>query len=1161
MDSPSPSEAELEARVRQQEIVAELGQRALEAEPLDELLRDAAALVAETLNAEYCRVLELLPDGEAFLLRQGAGWPAESVGEATVSAEGNTQAGFALRSEEPVVVDDRRAEDRFDGDHLLADNDVGSGISVPVGPADEPWGTLGVFATARRSFTERDVTFVRSVANALASAAERERDERQLRQMERRYEAVFEDPNILVGLLEPDGTVLDINGTAMEYIDADLDAVTGEAFWETPWWGEGDDVAADVREWTMRAAAGEYVEFEADLTRPDGERYTLNGVFRPVTDDDGEVVSILVSDRDVSERKERERELEESEQRYRALIEHFPNGAVALVDEELRYQTVGGHPRDVADVTAEEIEGRPVTESVQPKLADELVPRYEAALEGESDAFEIDLDDRIYQFQVVPVRDEDGEAFAALGMSQDVTDRKRAERKLQRNNEQLKTLFDVLPVGVIVADADGRIVEANDTAHEIWGGDVFDAGSVDEYERYPVRRADSGKRVEPAEMTLARVVDGEEVTDPDIVEIEAADGERRIVRAEGMPVRDERGEVTRGVITLTDITERRESQRALEESERRYRTLVENFPNGAVGLFNEDLEYTAVGGELLDTLDVDPEDRIGHSIRELHPEGLLDEIEPYFHAALAGETNAFEIEFRGRHLSAHTLPIRDADGEVSEGMLVVQDVTERKERERALEESEAKFRMLAENLDEVVWMSDPDTREILYINPAYERVFGRDRDSVYENPFSFLEAVHPDDRERVERAYDTTPEEGFDEEYRIVTPDGETRWLDVQAGIVHNDRKTRVVGIAEDITERKERERALEESERRYRTLVEDFPNGAVALFDDDLQYTAVGGQLLTSEGIDPDDRIGRSVRELYPDELLEEVEPNFRAALAGESNTFEIEYHDRHLFSQTLPVRNADDEVFAGMLVVQDVTERREYERKLEESNERLEQFAYAASHDLQEPLRMVSSYLQLIEDRYADELEADGREFLEFAVDGADRMRDMIEGLLEYSRVDTRGDPFEPVELNDVLADVRDDLQVKIEESDAAIAADDLPRVNGDASQLNQVFQNLLSNAIEYSGDAPPRIRVAADRADGGNEWVISVSDEGIGIDPDDADRVFEVFQSLHGPDDSGTGIGLALVKRIVERHGGDVRVESEPGEGATFSFTLPDAADRDE
>ncbi|WP_306055544.1 ATP-binding protein [Natronococcus wangiae] len=243
----------------------------------------------------------------------------------------------------------------------------------------------------------------------------------------------------------------------------------------------------------------------------------------------------------------------------------------------------------------------------------------------------------------------------------------------------------------------------------------------------------------------------------------------------------------------------------------------------------------------------------------------------------------------------------------------------------------------------------------------------------------------------------------------------------------------------------------------------------------------------------------------------------------------------------------------------VTDITERKAREQRLEqlvaeleESNERLEQFAYAASHDLQEPLRMISSYLKLIDSRY--ELDEEGEEFFEFAVDGAERMRSMIDGLLQYSRVETQGDPLEPVDLEDIFEDVRENLQVTIEENDATIEAEPLPRVQGDPDQLRQVFQNLLDNAIRYS-DGQPTVHVTAER--NGTDWIVSIEDEGIGIDPEEQKQIFEVFQRGHSRSDgNGTGIGLALCDRIIERHGGEIWVDSELDEGSTFSFILPAA-----
>ena len=225
----------------------------------------------------------------------------------------------------------------------------------------------------------------------------------------------------------------------------------------------------------------------------------------------------------------------------------------------------------------------------------------------------------------------------------------------------------------------------------------------------------------------------------------------------------------------------------------------------------------------------------------------------------------------------------------------------------------------------------------------------------------------------------------------------------------------------------------------------------------------------------------------------------------------------------------------------------------ELQRSNAELEQFAYVASHDLQEPLRMVTSYLQLLERRYKEKLDQDAEDFIGFAVDGASRMQTLIQDLLTYSRVGTRGAAFEPTDCDEVLSRVLTNLEVAIEESGAEISSGTLPNIAVDASQLSQLLQNLIGNAIKFRGDSPPRIRIEAQRRD--EDWLFSVRDNGIGIDPRHGERIFQVFQRLHGIGQyQGTGIGLAVCKKIAERHRGQIWVESEEGAGATFYFTIP-------
>jgi light-regulated signal transduction histidine kinase (bacteriophytochrome) len=274
-------------------------------------------------------------------------------------------------------------------------------------------------------------------------------------------------------------------------------------------------------------------------------------------------------------------------------------------------------------------------------------------------------------------------------------------------------------------------------------------------------------------------------------------------------------------------------------------------------------------------------------------------------------------------------------------------------------------------------------------------------------------------------------------------------------------------------------------------------------------------------------------------------------------------------------PLRSADGAIIGVIASVRDITERKQAEealratrdelqdrvRELSEltadlarSNQELERFAYVASHDLQEPLRMVASFTQLLQRRYHDRLDADADQYIAYAVDGATRMQALINDLLAYSRVGTHGQPFRRVEAESLLKQALDNLQIALRETDAVVTHDLLPAVQGDASQLIQLFQNLIGNAIKFRGNQCPRIHVWAAHQDKG--WCFAVRDNGIGIEAQFAERIFVIFQRLHTRTEyPGTGMGLAICKKIVERHGGKIWMESAPGQGATFFFTIPE------
>jgi len=279
--------------------------------------------------------------------------------------------------------------------------------------------------------------------------------------------------------------------------------------------------------------------------------------------------------------------------------------------------------------------------------------------------------------------------------------------------------------------------------------------------------------------------------------------------------------------------------------------------------------------------------------------------------------------------------------------------------------------------------------------------------------------------------------------------------------------------------------------------------------------------------------------------------------ALAGRKNLSIETLCGEQVFGMSVaPIVEADYVNLYG----RDITELKLTEKEmklkqaeLERSNAELEQYAYIASHDLQEPLRMISSYLLLLERRYKGKLDRDADEFIAFAVDGATRMQGLIEDLLAYSRIGKHAKPFQPVESEQALTQALTNLQMAIQESKAKISYDPLPTVMADDSQLTQLFQNLVGNAIKFHKKKPPLVHIAVQPGPG--EWVFSICDNGIGVDPSYGDRIFEMFQRLHSRTKySGTGIGLAICKKIVERHGGRIWVESQPDKGSTFYFTIP-------
>lgn len=501
-------------------------------------------------------------------------------------------------------------------------------------------------------------------------------------------------------------------------------------------------------------------------------------------------------------------------------------------------------------------------------------------------------------------------------------------------------------------------------------------------------------------------------------------------------------------------------------------------------------------------------------------------------------------------------------------LVLLIDITGRKKAEEQLRKSFEKVQaneLLMKNAEKLAqfgsWHVNLLTGEIKWSDQAC-RIYGYEAADFTPSYEVFLAHIHPDDLAYVKKnTAASAPADLMELQFRIIDRQGRLKYIRAKY-LAEKDSEGNRIGIHGfnlDVTESKLKELELEESHAKYRSIVESSPN---AFF-----LTNTGGDILDTN---------KAACEMfgYAKELL--LKMNLRTVLEplppGKAGNYEV-YGIRKdgarfpmMISSSVFTTAGGEERISSLGI--DFTYRKQYEDTLSQlnqslekkagelaaSNKELEQFAYVASHDLQEPLRMVSSFLQLLEKKYNDQIDDTGRKYIHFAVDGANRMKQLIQDLLEYSRVSTDTIVRGNTDMNKVMDEVLAVLKDKIEELKATVIVDTLPVLpHTRQTQMLRLMQNLVGNALKYHSDQPPVIKITAE----GNRdhWVFSVADNGIGIDPRYSEKIFTIFQRLHNKNEySGTGIGLSICKKIVEQHGGTIGVKSGPGKGSTFYFTLP-------
>jgi len=601
-----------------------------------------------------------------------------------------------------------------------------------------------------------------------------------------------------------------------------------------------------------------------------------------------------------------------------------------------------------------------------------------------------------------------------------------------------------------------------------------------------------------------------------------------------------------------DVTERKRMEKELQENEERYRALVETSPDAIIMtrqgrfLFANAAALLLYGAENFDQLSA-------YNATELVPPQERAAGLERIGLAESGKPLPMR-ETRVSRLDGREVPVEVAAGPVRyQGEWAVQGVIRDISRRKQIEEKLAWLASFPEMNPNPVSEVDLDSKKLRYLNATGEKLFPGLSEKVLDHPWlTGLEEL----AKKLE-----VEENPFT--HRDL-PIGDSWYLQTIHRI-SGEKRCRVYGS--DITALKKTQKELRETRDYLENLI-NFANAPIIVWNPEFKITRFNRAFERLTGLAVGAVLGKDLEILFPPDSLDNSMEQIRRTATGERwETVEIpiQYIDGSvctvLWNSATLFKTDGTTPIATMAQGQDITERKRAEVALREtadelasSNRDLEQFAYVASHDLQEPLRAVTGFMGLLQKHFHDHLDSDVQEYISFAVDGAVRMQNLITDLLTYSRVGSRKEVFRPTDMQAVLETAIENLRTSIKETGASVTFESLPTITADPSQMTQLLQNLIGNAIKFRADRPPEVHVRGTHENG--EWKFGVCDNGIGIETQYFDRIFLIFQKLHSRTKyPGTGIGLAICKRIVERHSGKIWVESAPEKGSAFYFTIPD------
>jgi PAS domain S-box-containing protein len=995
-------------------------------------------------------------------------------------------------------------------------------------------------------------------------------------QRERILSATLSSMSDFAYIFDRAGRFLFVNQPLLELWGIELEDALGRNFLDL---GYPPELAARLQQEVEDVfRTGRKVTGENPYTSPEGVEGFYEYILSPDVAPDGSVEFVAGSTRDVTGRKANEKHLAQMESRYRGLLEAAPD-AMIVVDERGRIVLVNVQAEKQFGYSRDELLGQPVTSIIAEGFAERIIAdgtrtAAEAlaqqigtgieliALRKNGSEFPIEL-------MLSPLESDEGILVTAA--IRDISVRKAAEKYLGQMEGRYRGLLEAAPDAMVVVNQSGEIVLLNVQAQKQFGYRRDELLGQQVTNIIPVGFAEriiaDGTRT-AAEALAQQIGTGIELS------ARRKDGTEFPIEIMLSPLEGAEGVLVTAAIR--DISVRKAAESHVVQMESRYRGLLEAAPdamvvvdqNGAIVLLN--LQAEKQFGYHRDEL-------LGQQVTNIIPAGFAERIVAdgtrTAAEALAQQMGmGIELYARRKDGSGFPIEIMLSPLESPDGILVtaaIRDISVRKAAEKYLGQMEGRYRGLLEAAPDAMVVVD-QRGEIVLLNVQAEKQFGYRRDELLGQrvvniiPVGFAERIIADGTRTAAEAL--AQQIGTGIELTARRKNGTEFPIEIMLSPLENADGVLVTAAIRDISVRKAAEKHVTQMEARYRGLLEAAPD-AMVVVDQQGEIVMLNVQAEKQLGYRRDELLGQQVTNIIPEGFAERIVADgtrtAAEALAQQIGTG-IELSARRKDGTRFPIEIMlspieSDEGILVTAAIRDISERKAAEVLLQEkveelnrSNSELEQFAYLASHDLQEPLRMVASYTQLLSRRYVGKLDSDADEFIAFAVDGANRMQRLIQDLLLYSRVGTKGGKLVETSSEKALHEATVNLRAAMQDSGAVITHDALPNVLADETQLVQLFQNLIGNAIKYQAGHVPEIHVSAGRED--SKWRFSVRDNGLGIAPKYFEKIFGMFQRLHGRGEfAGTGIGLAVCKKIVERHGGTIFVESEPGSGSTFYFTL--------